>query len=661
MSRRILAAFGVALTMLIGGAAATAQPASAPAASARPPIEAFGQLPALDQVSISPDGSKFAFIGQAGDKRRFGVATVAGQALGVTELGAVKVRGLVWVDDNHVLIVRSETTDNLSVFGDITEAYTGQIYNVQTRTFANVLDTVRGVGSSRTEDDIVFNTFRSYAVRMIDGKRTLLVWVPKTGQEMLFRIDPDNGRGTPFIRGFTGGLLDANARVFADAEADFDLGRWRLVAVDGVARRELFLWNGGRGVVSWPSLLGVGRKTNTVIISVPEGRDKDESLWEVSLVDGAKQRLTFEGGGEWSPLYDPLTGALLGFAATQGDSFERIFTDQTAGRAWATLKASFPNGHVYVEDRTPDYGKVIVRTESNTDAGTFMFVDLAAGKAVRIGSAYPGVAAAAVNERRYITYKSKDGLDIPAYLTLPRGRDPSGLPLVVLPHGGPASRDFPGFDWWSQAIASRGYAVLQPQFRGSRGFGEAHMAAGYGRWGREMQTDLSDGVRYLAAQGIVDAKRVCITGWSYGGYATMAGVTLDPGVYRCAIAGAGVYDLRQMIWWANGESAANDTPAGRYWKQNMGASRIGDAGLDEISPAKFADRITIPVMLMHGPDDTVVPIKQTDIMADAMRRAGKPVEVVRLEGEDHWLSRGGSRTKMLEATIRFLEQHNPPN
>lgn len=656
MLKKVLAAAGAAMALSLAGAAAVAQ-----TAPARPPIEAFGQLPALDQVSISPDGTKFAFIGQAGDKRRFGVATVAGQALGVTELGDVKIRGLVWVDDKHVLIVRSETTDNLSVFGDITEASTGQIYNVETRTFANVLDTVSGVGSSRTEDDIVFNVFRSFTIRMVDGKRTLLVWVPKSGQEMLFRVDPDTGKGTPFIKGFTGGLMDANARVIADEEADFDTGRWRLVAVEGVSRREVYVWNGGRGVVSWPSLLGVGRKPNTVIISVPEGRDKDESLWEVSLVNGDKTRLTFEGGGEWNPIHDPLTGALLGFASTRGDSFDRLFVDETAGRAWATLTASFPNAHINIADRTPDYTKVLVRTESNSDAGSFMFVDLAAGKAVRVGSAYPGVPAAAVNERRYITYKAKDGMDIPAYLTLPRGRDPRSLPLVVLPHGGPASRDFPGFDWWSQAIASRGYAVLQPQFRGSRGFGEAHMAAGYGRWGREMQTDLSDGVRYLAAQGIVDLKRVCITGWSYGGYATMAAVTLDPEVYRCAIAGAGVYDLRQMIWWANGESTSADTPAGRYWKQNMGASRIGDAGLDEISPARFADRISVPVMLMHGPDDTVVPIKQSELMEAAMKRAGKPVEFIRLDGEDHWLSRGATRTRMLQETIRFLEQHNPPN
>ena len=656
MIRNMLAAAGAALALAIGGAAAIAQGAPTP-----PPIEAYGALPALDQVSISPDGSKFAFIGQVGDKRRLGVATIDGKPISNTELGDVKIRGISWLTDNHVLIVRSTTTERLSDFDDKVEAFQGQIYNVEKKTFANVLDDARAVraAGSRTGDEIIYNLFNGYATRVIDGKRTMLVTAPQSGKTVLLRVDPDTGSGSPFIRDYRGGLLDAAGKVYAEDDADMALGRWRLLAVDGVNRREVYAWNGGRGVVTWPSLLGAGRSPGTVIISEPQGVDKDDILYEISLSDGSKKRLTFEGGGDWSPLYDDLTGRLLGFGAMTEDSFDRIYTDEAAGRAWATVQASFKNGFAFIQDRTDDYSKLIVRTEGNNDSGTFLFVDLKAGKAVKVGSAYPAVTAANVNERRWIKYKAKDGLEIPAYLTLPRGRDPKSLPLIVLPHGGPAARDTPGFDWWSQALASRGYAVLQPQFRGSRGFGEAHMAAGYGRWGREMQTDLSDGVRYLAAQGIVDPKRVCITGWSYGGYATMAGVTLDRGVYRCALAGAGVYDLRAMIFWANGESHSADTWVGRYWKQNMGASKIGDTGLDAVSPAKFASSVDVPVMLMHGPDDTVVPIRQTYIMADAMKRAGKPVEVVELAGEDHWLSRGATRTEMLKRAIAFFEKHNP--
>ncbi|MBX7248409.1 MAG: prolyl oligopeptidase family serine peptidase [Caulobacteraceae bacterium] len=637
------------------GSVAASQPTTPP-----PPIEAYGQLPGLDQVIISPDGQRLAFIGQVGEHRRLGVKGLNGQDLANVELGSAKIRYISWLDSSHIVIVRSTTTDKFSEFGDLIEAFNGQIYNVDTRQFANVLDSARGVSSSRTGDDTVYNLFSSYYVREIDGKRTMLVTAAKSGDNLLFRIDPDNGRATPFLRNYTGGLLDENARVYADSEIDFDLGRFRVVAFDGVNRREVFNWDGGRGVVSWPSLLGAGRRPGTVIISVPVGVDKDEELWELSLADGAKKKLTFPGGLQMDPIYDDVTGRLLGFGGMRGNAYERIYTDEAAARAWATLEASFTNGFFFVQSRTPDYSKIVVRTEGDNDSGTFLLIDVAAGKAIKVGSAYPGVPGSAVNERRWITYKAADGLDIPAYLTLPRGRDPRNLPLIVLPHGGPASRDEPGFDWWSQALASRGYAVLQPQFRGSSGFGEAHMAAGYGQWGKKMQTDLSDGVRYLAAQGIIDPRRVCITGWSYGGYAAAAAVALDPGVYRCSAAGAGVYDMRAMIFWANGESNSADTPTGRYWKQNMGASRIGDTGLDEVSAARHVDRITVPLLLMHGVNDTVVPMKQTDLMEAAMRRAGKPVTVVRLEGEDHWLSTGATRTRMLQESIRFLEANNPP-
>ena len=145
-----------------------------------------------------------------------------------------------------------------------------------------------------------------------------------------------------------------------------------------------------------------------------------------------------------------------------------------------------------------------------------------------------------VSKVESVKYKAADGLEITGYLTLPNGREAKGLPLIVFPHGGPASRDTLGFDWWAQAMASRGYAVLQVNFRGSDGLGWEFTKAGFGEWGRKMQTDLSDGVRNLTSQGVVDPKRVCIVGGSYGGYAALAGATLQKDVYRCAVSFGGV-------------------------------------------------------------------------------------------------------------------------
>jgi dipeptidyl aminopeptidase/acylaminoacyl peptidase len=232
---------------------------------------------------------------------------------------------------------------------------------------------------------------------------------------------------------------------------------------------------------------------------------------------------------------------------------------------------------------------------------------------------------------------------------------------VVFPHGGPAVRDEPGFDWWAQAMASQGYAVLQVNYRGSDGFGWKFLAAGFGEWGRKMQTDLSDGVRYLAAQGTIDPARVCIVGASYGGYAALAGATLDTGVYRCAVDVSGPSNLAKLIAWGKGREGRQGVGIERYWSRYMGVQDAADPKLAAISPASQAAKATIPILVIHGKDDTVVPFEQSQMMVDALRRAGKDVDFVVLEHEDHWLSRSDTRQQMLQATVDFLEKHNPPS
>jgi dipeptidyl aminopeptidase/acylaminoacyl peptidase len=288
-------------------------------------------------------------------------------------------------------------------------------------------------------------------------------------------------------------------------------------------------------------------------------------------------------------------------------------------------------------------------------------VDRKAKTANVLGPRYAGIPATDIAPVQYITYKAADGMEIGAYLTLPLNRPAKGLPLIVLPHGGPEARDEPGFDWWPQALASRGYAVLQPQFRGSDGFGEALRTAGYGQWGKAMQTDLSDGVKHLAGAGTIDPKRVCIAGASYGGYAAMAGVTVQQGVYRCASAVAGVSDLGKMLAREIRDAGDSRSEGVRYWKRFMGAETATDPALVPLSPARLAARLAVPLQLIHGKDDSVVPFEQSKFMADAAAAAGKPVDFVTLAAEDHWLSNSPTRIAMLEAQIAFLEKHNPPD
>jgi dipeptidyl aminopeptidase/acylaminoacyl peptidase len=272
-----------------------------------------------------------------------------------------------------------------------------------------------------------------------------------------------------------------------------------------------------------------------------------------------------------------------------------------------------------------------------------------------VGEVYKGVRPF---ETLRITYPAADGLDIPAYLTLPRQQNSKGLLLIVLVHGGPAARDTADFDWWTQALADQGYAVLRPNYRGPS-LSWQFMSSGFGEWGRKMQTDLSDGVRYLVNQGVVDPARVCIVSASYGGYAALASVTLDYGVYRCAVSVAGISDLKRMLEWEQ-EKYNYHGVAVRYWDRFMGVSGPKDPQLDLISPIKHIDVVTVPVLLIHGRDDTLVPFEQSTVIFDALRKAKKNTDLVPLKNEDHWLSRSETRLQMLTISVAFLRANNPP-
>jgi dipeptidyl aminopeptidase/acylaminoacyl peptidase len=241
-------------------------------------------------------------------------------------------------------------------------------------------------------------------------------------------------------------------------------------------------------------------------------------------------------------------------------------------------------------------------------------------------------------------------------LTLPPGREAKNLPVILFPHGGPNARDEAEFDWWAQAFASRGYAVFQPNFRGSTGRSAVFRLAGNGEWGRKMQTDISDGLAELVRQGIVDPTRACIMGASYGGYAALAGVTLQHGLYRCSVAVAPVSDLKDFDATRYRESGDNKMVRSS-WRELLGDPK----NFNEVSPRRHAAQADAPVLLIHGKDDTVVNFSQSQAMADALKDAGRPYEMVVLRQEDHWLSRSETRKQMLEAAMAFVQRYNPAN
>jgi dipeptidyl aminopeptidase/acylaminoacyl peptidase len=255
---------------------------------------------------------------------------------------------------------------------------------------------------------------------------------------------------------------------------------------------------------------------------------------------------------------------------------------------------------------------------------------------------------------RAVTYTARDGTAIRAYLTLPRGRGETGLPLIVMPHGGPYGiRDSQSYDDWVQLLANRGYAVLQPNYRGSGGYGEAFEKLGDGQIGRKMQDDLDDGMDWAVVQGIADKARVCVVGGSYGGYAALWAVLRNPERYRCAASWAGVTDWDSILRYDRKFFTAR---GGRKWR-----ARIEGAGgfdLDTVSPYRLAHTLTRPVLIAQGTEDTVVPPFQYHRFRKAAAAAKvKPVELL-LEGEGHSFRRPENEEKWYNALTAFLAQHN---
>jgi dipeptidyl aminopeptidase/acylaminoacyl peptidase len=337
----------------------------------------------------------------------------------------------------------------------------------------------------------------------------------------------------------------------------------------------------------------------------------------------------------------------------------QVFFEGRAKAVHATIQASYPGNVVRIVHASDDFKRVAFLVDGPiAPGGAFQILDTVKNEASMVSRLYPTLDLASTGEQKYITYAARDGMNIDAYLTLPRGTSGKGLPAIILPHGGPQARDSGGFDWLSQFFASRGYAVLQPQFRGSDGFGTQFALAGRRQWGRKMQDDVSDGVKHLIANGTIDANKVCIMGWSYGGYAALAGATLTPELYRCAIAGAGVSDLVEMLLWSR-EYAGGKEGSIRYWRLHIGDPNADKANIDAVSPVKQIAKVRAPILLIHGELDNVVPIKQSEIMANALKSAGKPYEFARLANENHNITFQSTRIKTLQAMDAFLAKHNP--
>ena len=643
-------------------ATATASACLALWAFARPansaPLEVYGQLPSLEEVALSPDGTRLAFVHTAKNARTVAMVSLAdNKLLGGLNVGEVKLRGIRWADNDNLLIETSTTTApaSLGLRGFRQELFGVQVYNLSTR----VLTTLPRPVAVRGMDLLNVISGRVMVAR-IDGHTVLYVpayYVAEGLRNGLFRVDLSN-LSQRLAKGgsheTSDWLVNAAGEVVAEEKYSEHERRW---SIDWLRENRVTEVASGAAAIEIPQILGFAPDGESLLTSSPEG---DESVWRfLNLKEGKFSDPLAEGQSLADALEDPVTHRMVGGVHETAESLQYVFLDPARQAQWESVAKGFPGEQLRIASVSDDFGKFVIRVYGHTHGYVYVLVDMATRRTGKIGEVYEGLGTPL--EVRHISYAAADGLNISAYLTLPQGKAPTKLPLIVLPHGGPAGlHDSPDFDWWSQALAAQGYAVLQPNFRGTNTT-RAFMNAGFGQWGRKMQTDLSDGVRYLAKEGIINPARVCIEGAAYGGYAALGGGALDPGVYRCAVSVAGYSDLSLFLKWQNTKHFGAQSQTERYFDRFMGASSPDDPVLATISPASAVAAIKVPVLLIHGRDDTVVPFEQSQVMYDALKAANKPVELVTLKQEDHWLSRGETRLQMLQASVAFLKANNPPD
>lgn len=630
------------------------------AAHAAPPIELYGKDPEVSDVQISADGKKVAMSKAVNGHSGLFVFELATRKAAQYDLGNLKVRNIEWSSDNHVLIYASKTTNIMEYRSSLVE-FCGA-FSIDTRGKSSPKQLLGANGDLALQSSLC-----SIESRLWNDNGDVLMSARSfrggniQGEEAVFLVDGTTGRGKVVSRGTESTrywVTSPKGYVVARIEHQQKTNRYRVAVPTNQERLGDYKVVFSEDTeIPKMSVYGANADETALIIGTSLKTDL-YSLFEMSLTDGKIGTPLFEPNGVDidGVITDPYTGTIVG-AHYYRVRYEQIFFQndlqavlvgaQKALGDWETVQ-------VVSWDRPRT--KFVLYAQGSKSAGDYFILDRTQGKLEFLSGMRPDLNKADIAPVKPFVYKARDGLSLQGYLTLPAGAQSKNLPLVVLPHGGPAVRDIQRFDYWAQAMASRGYAVVQMNFRGSEGYGSRFQTAGEGEWGGKMQDDVTDGVKHLIDEGIADASKVCIVGGSYGGYAALAGAAFTPELYKCAVSVAGVSDLTRFLGWQRNRYGG-DSSTYEYWLESIGNPAEDAAKIAERSPVNSAAKVTADVLLIHGKDDTVVAYEQSEFMRDALKAAGKPVQLIKLDGEDHWLSTEKTRTEMLKAIEGFLAKH----
>ena len=658
---RIVAA---ALLLMFTAAPAAGQTQSAPpaatasAADAPVPVAVFARIPFMSQPVLSPSGRYLAVNLRVSGHQNLAIIDLQNRAaqplLVGTEgefdrLNDVSIDNWVWADD-----------DNLVVQASSLQVIQGQRYTDQ-----------RVIGFNRVSGRLTVLGSRD---ALLVGR---ILWRSRSGSPRLLleRVSTQHGYEglnmpevveVDVVTGAFRVVQQPNALVsswYADGEG---------VVRMGISRDR----ESGRLRIMYRSS---GRENFRTISNERQQRYGDLLVPDIFLAAPDRALVTSNAGG-FSALYEldlntmtpgnrvfgvdgyDITqvipnrerNALAGVMTIQ-DGITFHWTDPRLREIQAVLEETFGRNKVRIASMNEARTRLVALVGGPNQAGAYYLYDTRDGSLVRLAWVNEALQNREMNPVSTIRYRASDGREIPAVLTLPRSRPARNLPLIVMPHGGPWARDYESWDpfGWTQALAELGYAVIQPNYRGSTGFGKAWTELADGNWGERMQDDLNDAITALAQRGIADPARVCMLGWSYGGYAASRAAQRDGRRYRCAISGAGVHDIPEMVRY-------DRSYLGRY-----GSSFIGGASTDlrNVSPAYYAAQYAAPILIVHGARDMRVPVQQSRDLVRRLRAAGKREgrDYVYLEQRrnTHNLPLEEDRIQFLETVQRFLAQHNP--
>lgn len=656
---RYFAGLALAAGLACGMGAAHAQeaatlPSAAPAGQAaatpeiRPPLipaSQFARRPAFWDTQLSPDGSMFAFMRHGESTKQFIITdTVTGKL--VRALAADpkdELEWYRWVTNDKLLL----SVSTPGYFFDEEVRYTRLVLvevssGVMTRLFERS-DVVEGDNVIHVAKDgshilvAIQQTIYDYPSVMRHelkpkGKMTKVqdprdgVWNWVTDDQGVVRMGTGwiENRLKIYYRAGAAQELKLVARLKDDdsAESYFDA-----LQILGGSDEGYVLSQGETGRVG---LRRFNFATREVIETVYE-----HPQWDIDSV-------TLKDGKPYAAFYT-------------ADRDEVHWFDPAIQKRDRALRKALGNGEVWIVSRAEDDSRMLVYAGQENDPGVLYLYD-PAGKSMNEISQYrPELDIRMLASPKPVQYTARDGTLIRGYLTVPKGREAKGLPLILMPHGGPYGiRDKLEYNDEVQLLANRGYAVLQPNYRGSGGYGDAFFELGTGQIGRKMQDDIDDAMDWAVKEGIADPARVCVVGGSYGGYAALWAVLRNPERYRCAASWAGVTDWAKMLRYDRRYLSAR---VNKYWQARVRGDKTAD--LDAVSPYRTAEQLARPVLLAHGTEDQRVPLSQYNIFEKAARAAPVPPQTLVIKGEGHSFSKPENAQAWFEALDSFLAKHNP--